>query len=352
VRIEWDPATGLLSSIVEKRTGREVLTGPGNVLQLLADHPNEYDAWDIDRAAFTAVDEITAVDSICVVDSGPLYGCVRIERSFGASRATQDIVLRAGSPRVDVITRIDWQEDERLLKVAFPVDVRATTARYEIQLGSVERPTHENTSWDWAQFEVCGHTWADLAEPDFGVALLNDAKYGYDVHHGVMRLTLLRAPRFPDPGADRGHHQFTYSLLPHVGDLCAGDVVAEAHRLNVPIHAVPVHTTGDAKERRVATVDAPGIVLSAVKRADDGSGDWIVRAYEPWGRRCSAHVSLPEPIGAAWRCDLHERPTGEALTDAGRARVDLRPFELVTLRLTPVRTVTHPGGGKPSEPGG
>jgi alpha-mannosidase len=333
VRVEWDLSTGHLTSVVEKRTGREVLAGPGNVLQLMADHPNEYDAWDIDRAAFTAVEEITDLDSICVVDSGPLHGCVRIERSFGASHVTQDVVLRAGSARIDVATRIDWQEDERLLKVAFPVDVRATSARYEIQLGSVERPTHENTSWDWARFEVCGHTWADLAEPDFGVALLNDSKYGYDVRHGVMRLTLLRAPRFPDPGADRGHHELTYSLLPHVGDVGEGDVVAEAHRLNAPIHAVPVRTTGDASERRVATVDAAGIVLSAVKRADDGSGDWIVRAYEPWGRRCSTDLTLTRPISAAWRCDLHERPTSDEPTDAGRVRVDLRPFELVTLRV-------------------
>jgi alpha-mannosidase len=334
LRIEWD-AHGVLTSVYDKEAGREVLAGPGNVLQLFADHPVEFDAWDIDRTTLRLPREVVDADSVTLLDGGPLVGRLRVERSFGASRIVQDVVLRAGSRRIDVVTRVDWREEERLLKVAFPVDVRASRARYEIQFGWVDRPTHDNTSWDWAQFEVCGHTWADLAEPGYGVALLSDAKYGYDVRGGVMRLTLLRAPRYPDPAADRGHHEFTYSLLPHVGDLRDGDVVAEAHQLNAPVRPLVVRGGGAVEQRRVVTVDHPGVVLSAVKRADDGSGDWVLRAYEAWGQRSRVRIALEAPIVAAQRCDLLEQPERGVEHDGHGVALELRPFELVTLRLTP-----------------
>ncbi|MEO1060146.1 MAG: alpha-mannosidase [Actinomycetota bacterium] len=324
---------GLLSSVYDRVADREVLSGPGNVLQLFPDHPAAYDAWDIDGLDEQRMTELCEVDAIAVIEHGPLVGRVRIERSFGASHIVQDLVLRAGSRRIDLETSVDWHEHDVLLKAAFPVAVRAASARYEVQFGHVDRPTHRNTSWDEARFEVCAHSWVDLAEPDYGVALLNDAKYGHDVLGDVMRLSLLRAPRFPDPSADRGRHRFTYSLLPHVGDWRAGDVVAEAHRLNLPVRTAPGTLHGGP--RSIVEIDHPGVVVSAVKLADDGSGDLVVRLHEAWGQRSRSALRPARSIVECLRCDLLERPTGDAsvAVDDGAAQLSLRPFELVTLRL-------------------
>src|SRR4029077_898371 len=160
---------------------------------------------------------------------------VRFTRKFGASTLEQRMVLDADSRVLRFETEIDWQEEHKFLKVAFPVAVRSSRATYEIQFGHVERSTHTNTSWDAARFEVCGHRWADLGEPGYGVALLNDCKYGYDVRGHTLRLSLLRGPGYPDPDADRGHHRFAYALLPHAGDIRAGRVVEEAEAFNLPL---------------------------------------------------------------------------------------------------------------------
>ena len=174
------------------------------------------------------------------------------------------------------MTEVDWHEDEKLLKAAFPLDVRADDARYEVQYGHVRRPTHRNTSWDAARFEVCGHFWADVAEPDFGVALLNDGKYGHDClgddRGTTLRLSLLRAPNYPDPDADRGHHRFTYSLLPH-GAVAGRACSSESWALNLPVRFVDA-----APAPSLAAVDHPGVVVTALKTADDGSGDLVSAA--------------------------------------------------------------------------
>ena len=196
LRVELDDH-GLISSIFDKTAQRQVLAPDrrGNQFQLHPDYPNFYDAWDIDRFTFDQVTDLNDVTSIEVVEAGPLRAGIKIVREFGQSRLTQVIRLDAGSPHVDFETNVQWHETNRLLKVAFPVDVRSPRATYEIQYGHVERPTHANTSWDVARFEVCAHKWADLSEPGYGVALLNDCKYGYDIAGNVIRLSLLRAPR-------------------------------------------------------------------------------------------------------------------------------------------------------------
>ncbi len=328
VRVEL-AADGTLASLVDLRVDRECLLGPGNVLELFDDHPNTYDAWDIEAHTLRQEPErLTAVDDITVTDSGPLRAAVEVRRSFGASTVTQTYVLRAGSARLDVVTEIDWHENEKLLKVAFPLDVRADDARYDIQYGHVRRPTHRNTSWDEARFEVCGHFWADLAEPDFGVALLNDAKYGHDCLGSTMRLSLLRATNYPDPDADRGRHRFTYSVLPHGPGL--GDVLVEAWALNLP----PRLTPGETRPSIVAA-DHPGVVITAVKAADDGSGDLVVRFHEAFGGRARGHLRFGPPVAAARPCDLLERPVGEPTPVDGEVLAfELRPFEVRTLRLT------------------
>ncbi len=328
VRVEV-AADGTLASLVDLRVDRECLAGPGNVLQLFDDHPNTYDAWDVEAHTLRQEPELlTAVDDITVTDSGPLRAAIEIRRSFGASTVTQTYVLRAGSARLDVVTEIDWHENEKLLKVAVPLDVRADDARYDIQYGHVRRPTHRNTSWDEARFEVCGHFWADLAEPDFGVAVLNDAKYGHDCLGSTMRLSLLRATNYPDPDADRGRHRFTYSVLPHGPGL--GDVLVEAWALNLP----PRLTPGETRPSIVAA-DHPGVVITAVKAADDGSGDLVVRFHEAFGGRARGHLRFGPPIAVARRCDLLERPTGESTPVDGEVLAfELRPFEVRSVRLT------------------
>ncbi|MFP5327820.1 MAG: alpha-mannosidase, partial [Acidimicrobiia bacterium] len=284
LRVEWDE-DGLLTSLVHLPSGREAVA-PGerlNVLQVHDDRPNVYDAWDIDAVAYDTITELTGAESVEVVESTPMRGSVRVIRRLGASTIDQTMRLAAGSPRLEFHSVVDWQESHTLLKVAFPLDVHTHRASFEIQYGHVERPTHRNTSWDEARFEVCAHTWADLSEQGFGVALLNDCKYGHDVNGNVMRLTLLRSSTHPDPVADKGRHEFAYALFPHEGDAATGGVIAEAHAFNSPLRTVPAGTgAASTGARSVVQVEGDGVVVTAVKRADDGEGT-IVRCYEAFG---------------------------------------------------------------------
>jgi alpha-mannosidase len=221
-----------------------------------------------------------------------------------------------------------------MLKVAFPVDVHSNRATFEIQYGHVERPTHSNTSWDWARFEVCAHRWADLSEPDYGVALLNDCKYGYDISGNVMRLSLLRSPTSPDPEADQGRQEFTYALFPHQGDLRRGGVVQAAYELNSPLRAVPADRDAlGLREASFLQSDNDGVIVEAVKRAED-SDALIVRLYEAYGQRHSSRLSTARHIAAAAVVDLLERELSPLDTDGQTVALEFRPFEIKTVRLT------------------
>jgi alpha-mannosidase len=264
-----------------------------------------------------------------LIEDHPLRSGVRVRRRFGRSAITQVIRLTAGSRRIEFDTEVDWQERHRFLKVAFPVAVRSAAATYEIQHGFIDRPTHANTSWDEARFEVCGHRWADLSEPGYGVALLNDCKYGYDVRGHTLRLSLLRGPGYPDPDADRGHHRFAYALLPHRGDIHEGRVVEEAEAFNLPVTVRP--GTVD-RPGRIVSVDRPGVSVEAVKPADEGEAT-IVRICEVHGSRGPVTLSLHRPFEAVERTELLERPQSTVDHDGPAVRLQLRPFELVTLRF-------------------
>jgi alpha-mannosidase len=336
LRVRWDD-DGLLTSVWDKSADREVLAAGarGNVLQVFEDYPNFYDAWDVDRFTLEHPVDVTTLDELVVTERGPHRASVRMTRSFGDSQVVQTISLSAGSNRLDFATAVDWHESRRLLKVAFPVDIRSARATYEIQYGQVERPTHANTSWDLARFEVCAQRWADLSEAGYGVALLNDCKYGYDIQGNVMRLSLLRAPGWPDPQADRGAHHFTYALLPHRGDLRDGGVVEAGYELNVPLRPVPTAPSAGEGGRRASflRVDRPGVVIDAVKKAEDTDA-LVVRLYEAWGQRGPARLTCAPPVRAARRTDLLEREQ-EVLEpdDDGSILLRLRPFEIVTLLL-------------------
>ncbi|MGZ8752491.1 MAG: alpha-mannosidase, partial [Acidimicrobiia bacterium] len=336
LRVEFD-TDGLIVSLYDKDAEREVVE-PGaraNLFQIHPDYPNFYDAWDVDRFAFETVTDISDLDSVEVVETGPLRAALRFTRTFGGSTIAQVVSLASGARRVVFTTDVDWRESNRLLKVAFPVTVRSPRATYEIQFGQVERPTHENTTWDEARFEVCAQQWADLSEPGYGVALLNDCKYGYDIRANVMRLSLLRAPSWPDPVADRGAHRFTYALLPHRGDVAAGRVVEEARELNQPLRLVrePRHAGTRPPAASLVTVTGLPLEVSAVKRADRTDGT-VVRLVEVHGGRGTARLGLWSPIARAFRCDLLERDEAEvAVASDGTVELAVDPFEIVTLRL-------------------
>ncbi len=337
LRVEWDD-TGLLRSVRHHPTGREALAPgtAGNLLQLLEDHPREWDAWDIDRDALATAVDLTGADEVVLEERTDDRGTLRVVRSFGASRIEQRVRLARGSRRVEVHCTVDWHEDHRLLKVAFPLDVQASTARHEIQYGHVERPTHRNTTWDAARFETCAHTWVDVSEEGFGVAVLNDAKYGHDVLGSTVRISLLRAPTWPDPVADRGRHTFAYALHPHAGGPTTGGVIEEAHAFNAPLRVRPVGASDRSLPTRHSLVEpeAPGVVVAAVKAADDGAGDTVVRLHEAFGGRRRVRLRVDGATSAS-RVDLLEEPLDAApvtVTD-GVVELDLRAFELVTLRI-------------------
>ena len=332
LRVLWDER-GLLTSIYDKVAGREVLAAEGNVLQLFEDNPARWDAWDLDvDYQKHGVDLVDLAAHQIEVSIG-LRGAVRFTRELGRSRFNQRMVLDAGSRVLRFECHIDWHEDHKLLKVAFPVAIHSPRATYEIQFGHVERTTHTNTSWDQARFEVCGHRWADLGEAGYGVALLNDCKYGYDIRGSVMRLSLLRAPTHPDPTADRGHHAFTYALMPHPGDFRDAGVIGAAEDLNAPLRI----QRGIAKvERRrsLIEVDTPQVIVEAVKRAED-SASTVVRLYEAWGGRTKARLRTTLSARRATLCDLMERELEEVPVHDGVIELDIGPFKIVTLKLDP-----------------
>lgn len=336
LRVELD-GDGLVTSILDERVGRQVLEPGrrGNLLQLHPDYPNFFDAWDVDAGYRRQGDDLVAADEVAVVESGPVRAALRVRRRFGGSTVTQTLSLTAGSAVLRVDNEVDWQERNRLLKVVFPVAVHSNRATYEIQYGHVERPTHANTSWEAARFEVCGHKWADRSEPGYGVALLNDCKYGYDVGEAGLRLSLLRSPTWPDPEADRGVHRFAYGLLPHAGDLRTAGVIDAGYEFNVPLRAVTTrpHPGVTPPEGSSLGVDAPNVCIEVVKRADDGSGALIVRLYEAWGARGPVGLALGRAVRRAVRTDLLERELGDVGVDGSRIRLELRPFEIVTLRI-------------------
>jgi alpha-mannosidase len=330
LRVTWDDR-GVLTSVWDKEALREVLAAGqhANVFQLHEDHPRHFDAWNVDREYLDSMEEVDGLESIEVVERDPLRCGVRFARRFGASLLVQTVRLSAATRRLEFHTELDWHERHRFLKVAFPVGIRAQWATYEIQHGWIQRPTSENTSWDLARFEVCAHRWADLSEPGYGVALVNDCKYGYDIRGNVMRLSLVRGPAYPDPEADQGRHRFAYALLPHSGDLREGRVVEEAESFNVALRVV----TGSAHAGgHVVEVDRAGVSVEALKWADDAPGV-VVRICEVHGSRGNVRVRLNVPFESVVRTDVLEREVETLHRRDGGVEVALRPFELVTLKF-------------------
>ncbi|MFG2753275.1 alpha-mannosidase [Streptomyces xanthophaeus] len=332
---------GLIVSAYDLEGRRESLA-PGaaaNLLQIHPDFPNMWDAWDIDAFYRHKVTDLVALDSMEVTGSGPDAATVTVTRSFGSSTAVQTVTLRAGARTVDLVTDVEWHETEKFLKAAFPLDVKAERSASETQFGHVHRATHTNTSWEAAKFEICAHRWIHVEEPGWGVALLNDSTYGHDVTRDVrpdggqtttVRLSLLRAPRYPDPETDQGGHTLRFSLAPGAQ---IGDAVREGHALNLPERVL----TGAGPVAPLLAVDNDAVVVEAVKLAEDRSGDVIVRLYESRGGRATAVLTPGFAATAAVESDLLERPLPRAAVAApapdGTVALTLRPFQIVTVRL-------------------
>ncbi|MFE2262512.1 alpha-mannosidase [Streptomyces griseosporeus] len=336
LRAEVD-GRGLVVSAYDIDADRETVA-PGraaNLLQLHPDFPNMWDAWDVDEFYRNTVTDLTGAESVTAGEDG---GSVRVVRAFGDSRVTQVLSLPPGERRLVIDTEVDWHETEKFLKLAFPLDVHAERYASETQFGHVHRPTHTNTSWEAAKFEACNHRFVHLEEPGWGVAVVNDSTYGHDVTRTVradggttttVRVSLLRAPRFPDPETDQGVHRFRHALVPGAG---IGDAVREGWRINLPERRL----TGGREVAPLVSADRDAVVLTAVKLADDGSGDVVVRFHEAHGGRARATLTAGFPVAGVTVTDLLERPLPDApapAVDGERIAVRLRPFELVTLRL-------------------
>ena len=317
VRVTLAP-DGTLRGVFDKRAGREVLDGRGNQVWAYVDKPRDWDAWDVEAGYAEDGCELTATAPPRVVEDGPHRVAVRVERAFRDSRIVREVRLWAGSPRIDFHTRLDWHDRRWLLKARFPLAVRSPRATFETAFGVVERPTHRNTSWDAARFEVAAHRFADLSEPGYGAALLNDGRYGHHALGAELGLSLLRSPVWPDPLADEGEQELVYALLPHAGGWLEGGVLAEAEDLNRPLLARPARG-GPAALRPVRIEGLP------VGKALEDGGGLLLRVYEPQGARGAVTVDVPG--WALSPVDLLERPAGEP----GLA---LGPFAVRGWRLT------------------
>lgn len=348
--VEFAPEGGI-RRIYDVRRHRDVLKPGclGNVLQVFEDKPVRDEAWDIDLSYQERMWTFVADGLPRLVERTPLQMVLEQTLRYGKSTIIQRIVFYEHDDRIDFVTRVDWQERKTLLKVAFPVAVRSPRATYEIAYGAIERPTHWNTSWDEARFEVPGHRWADLSEGDYGVALLNDCKYGWDIHEDVIRLTLLRSPESPDPDADRGVHEFTYALLPHAGDW-RGRVVFAGHELNTPLIAriAGVHAGRLPKYRSTIAVDRTGVIVDAVKMAEDGDG-LIVRVYEALGCRGPVKMTFTRPVSRAVECNLLEEPIASVDASGFQIHFDILPWEVRTFRIHLGESVTASAGVRVGE---
>jgi alpha-mannosidase len=329
---------GQLASIWDKRHGREALAPDqaGNVFQMFQDKPMAFDAWDIDIYYNDKDYPITNLIEAAVEETGPLRGVLRLRWKFRGSTITQRVTIYAHSPRIDFRTDVDWHEQQVLLKVAFPIAVRTSKATYDIQWGNIERPTHWNTSWDWARFESVAHKWVDLSEGNYGVALLNDCKYGHDIHNNVVRLTLIKSAVRPDGQADQGQHQFTYSLLPHGGNWREGRVAQHAYELNYPLRAAIIGAQPEGNLPDCfgfATCDAEHVLIETVKRAEDDDA-WIVRAYEhKQHRNRDAMICFGVPVARVAECNLLEEVIEEVPLQDQHIRFAIAPFEIKTWKV-------------------
>ena len=334
-------AAGRIAELYDKRFDRQVFKAGtvGNELQIFEDFPREYDCWEISDYHKQKMWRLDDDAVLTPVADGSRAG-MRIERRYLDSTIRQTVWLYTEGDRIDFETEIDWHQRHQLLKAAFPLDVHTARASYEIQFGSVERPTHANTSWDAAKFEVCAHKWADLSEDGYGVSLLNDCKYGHSTEGSLLRLTLLKCGTYPDTEADQGAHRFTYSLLPHAGDWRTADTVRKAYALNQPLTAVelPAQRGSLPGSWSLVRCDAANVMIDTVKLAED-TDEVLVRAFDTCDRRtAAAHLDFGFAVEHAVLCDLMEQELAPLPVENGsRVTLPVGNYEIVTVKVIPAK---------------
>ena len=362
-KVEINPASGNLASIYDKRKEREVLSDEGNQLQILEEDKLKSHAWNI---AYTGKKwSLNSLESIEIIEEGPLRGVIRVRRSFlgdtklnvfwdaparnyPSSFFVQDIILYQGIPRIDFVTRVDWWEDNKLLKLVFPVRVKSKYATYEIPFGSILRPTTEDNSWEKARFEVPALRWADLSQGDYGVALLNNSKHGYDIHKSTIRLTLLRSPAsdalksssVPDPLADRGKHTIRYSLVPHAGNWKEALVYRNAYEFNFNPYIKSIKLQQENKknepgEKSFLKIGPDNVLLTAFKQCEEEPECFILRVYEAWGEKSTVKIELPVKPKRVFKTNLLEEPEEEIKLGEKEMKIDIGAYEIITLRIYP-----------------
>ena len=323
---------GQIQSLIDRDADREVFAAPGNQFKLYEDKPGRFEAWDIAKDY-----EQYPVDQIMFAGSEPGQdGALMASRIFHwtigeKSKITQEIIFYARSRRIDFKTEIDWQEERKLLRVDFPLDLRAQRATYEIAFGAIQRAARPSNSYELAKFEVPFHRWMDLSEHGYGVAVLNDGKYGGCIRNNVASLSLLKAPRYPDPQSDIGVHTFTYSLLPHALDWQDADVFQEAVLLNTPLRL----NGGLAKTSCMKYVDVSvdGVFVEAFKKAEDGNG-WILRLVDYFGQQRRVAVQLPFIVESVNSCTvMEEADEGAVSMSTNGFEFTCRPFGIHSFRV-------------------
>jgi len=335
-RVQVDPKTGCITSLWDKESKWESIAPGtcGNELQTFLDKPKDWDAWNIDADFEAHQWHLDKADEVTLVERGPLRAVIRVKKHFQSSTFVQDITLYPHIRRVEIRMTADWHEKHILLKVAFPVAVDSYAATYEIPFGSIQRPTTRRTPEERAQFEVPALRWADLSDARHGLSVLNDCKYGYDAHGSVLRLSLLRSPEWPDPHADEGLHEFTYSLVPHAGGWREAGTVRLAYELNSGLRAVAAqnHTGTLPAGHSFISLEPANLMLTAMKQAEDGA-DMILRFYEYAGQKTVARIVLPPGVQEVRDANLMEQPGEELQFDGKTVEVAAKPYEIKTLRL-------------------
>ena len=346
IRVEIDPQTGCMTSLLDKRSGTEALApaetdtgGPknatcGNLLQTFVDKPKQWDAWNIDADFEKQHWDLDKADDVKLIESGPLRAVIQLRNHFQNSTFVRDITLYAGVPRIDVKMAAEWHEKHILLKVTFPVSAYNEKATFEIPFGSVERPTTRNTPAEQAQFEVPAQRWADISDSKHGFSLLNDSKYGYDAKGNVLRLSLLRSPEWPDPHADEGHHEFTYSLYPHGGGWKDALTIRRGYELNYKLIPLEVekHQGALAPVHSFLQPQNDNVIVTALKKAEDDES-LILRFYEWAGKDGDVELQLSPGAQSADETDLMEKPSGAAALQNDLLKLHAKPYEITTVKV-------------------
>jgi alpha-mannosidase len=355
LRVTVDANTGCITSLYDKKASFESIApnGCGNELQAFKDTPKLYDAWNIDLGTLDQSPmRINTVESVKLIESGPMRAVVRVTRSWQSSKFVQDIVLYADSSQVEVDNNVDWHENHILLKAAFPLSATAPFATYEIPYGTIQRPTTRNNSFEKARFEVPAQNWADLGDGRHGVSLINEAKFGYDATGNLLRLTLLRSPVYPDPEADRGPNHFRYALYPHAGTWQDALSVRRGYEFNYGLIASPMasHTGELGAEHSFLAVSSDNVVVTAMKKAEDDHS-LIFHLYEWKGSDHDIEVTIPAGATGASETNLMEKSEGQPLTiTADHLKLHVHPFEIVAFRANYPEKSNQTGGPQVNVP--